>query len=140
MANEHWSSSSCLRCFYYFGDIRRLVQEPGTRNKRCPVCEFMPRDENASVWVHTFDRYFAAHGIVHPVCQRTAAEQAQVEATGSALPRRPRTGNAAKPCGVPQTLREWTRAFPARLRQLLVAGAALDASRRKAAAPPAQKH
>ena len=61
---------------------------PGSRNKQCELCKSVPRDENAAVWVHTFDQYEAAHGIAHPVRQRSTAEQTQFSTTGTALRKR----------------------------------------------------
>ncbi len=67
---------------------------PGSRNKQCELCKSVPRDENAAVWVHTFNQYEAAHGIAHPVRQRSTAEQTQFSTTGTALRKRvPGTGD-----------------------------------------------
>ena len=87
MTTKWWTSTSCLRCFYWHGNIQRLVEVSDSRHKVCPVCckvkGAVHRDDSASVWTHAAAVYFAEHGQLHPVCLRAEYEQKWFEEWGS---------------------------------------------------------
>ena len=85
-ANENWSSSTCSRCLRGTGDVQRLVECDGGRDKRCAKCGTLYRDPNAAVNITASAWCFVRHGVWHPLTRSTAEEEKRRAHCGSGLP------------------------------------------------------
>ncbi len=85
-ANENWSSSTCSRCLHDTGDVQRLVECDGGRDKRCAKCGTLYRDPNAAVNITASAWCFVQHGVWHPLTRDSDYEAAQRSQGWSALP------------------------------------------------------